>query len=147
VTPRNKKTTALWILGCILSVHLGNATPTLAAPAPAPAPEPAALVVETPKPVAEEPVAAQAEAKTEPAAPQRTLREIKNSEMSVAVVKKAREIINENYKKPFGTEIDFEMNGKHFVGRIEQHYHPPGGELHPWGYHAGCSLYVVDDAG
>jgi len=146
VNTRNKKTTALWILGCILSIHLGNAAPTLAAPAPAPAPEPAALVVETPKPTAT-PSAPKAEAKTEPAAPKRTLRKIKNSEMTVAVVKKAREIINENYKKPFGTEIAFEMNGKHFVGRIEQHYHPPGGELHPWGYHPGCSLYVVDDAG
>ncbi|MEZ4220500.1 MAG: hypothetical protein R3B13_06170 [Polyangiaceae bacterium] len=76
--------------------------------------------------------------------PARVVRRIKGSEMTLAVVKKARAIINEHYKKPFGYEVEFEIDGKHYVGRIEPHYHPPGGALHPWGHHAGCSLYVVE---
>lgn len=48
--------------------------------------------------------------------------------------------------KPFGTDIPFEMDGKSYVGRIERHYHPPGGELRPWGEHPGCSLFIVEPA-
>jgi hypothetical protein len=145
VATGHKKITALRIIGCVLSLTLGNASPTHAAPAATPAPA-AAVVVVPERPVAKS-APAKAEAKSEAAPKKRTLRKIKSSEMTVPVVKMARQIINEHYKDEFGTEIDFELGGKHFVGRIEHHYHPPGGELHPWGPHKGCSLYVVEDAG
>lgn len=74
------------------------------------------------------------------------LRRIGGSEMSPALVKMAGKIIREHHKEPFGTDIAFEINGKSYVGRIERHYHPPGGELTPWGYHPGCSLFVVEPA-
>ncbi len=86
-----------------------------------------------------------AETKQETPAPKkRVVRRIKGSEMTVAVVKMARKIINEHYKKPHGFEVEFEIDGKNYLGRIEPHYHPPGGELRPWGHHSGCSLYVVE---
>jgi hypothetical protein len=128
-------------LASILCITLGSAPDSHAAPAP----RPAALrtlastaaagkqrVTEAPK----------ASPKPKPA----ELRRLKGREMSVPLVKKAREIINEHYKKPFGTDIEFELGGQRYVGRIEQHYHPPGGDLRPWGHHAGCSLFIVESA-
>ena len=76
-----------------------------------------------------------------------TLRRIRGHEMTPALVIKANEIIREHHKKDFGTNIFFEIEGKRYVGRIEEHYHPPGGELRPWGKHPGCSLFVVESAG
>jgi hypothetical protein len=31
-------------------------------------------------------------------------------------------------------------NGKTYATWIEQHYHPPGGETRPWGYHHGVTI-------
>ena len=81
-----------------------------------------------------------------PPATQRVLRRVKNSELSAALVAKASQIIHEHHAEPFGTEIPFEIDGHEYVGRIERHYHPEGGELRPWGYHPGCSLFVVENA-
>ncbi len=78
--------------------------------------------------------------------PQRVLRRIQNGELNRALVAKASEIIHEHHDEPFGTEIPFEIDGREYVGKIERHYHPEGGQLRPWGYHPGCSLFVVEDA-
>lgn len=147
---RCKAVTAFWIFVATLSASLS------CAPSPAVSPAVALRAVATEvAPPALAPASSQVEnAEQAPApaaeAPQtskpRVLRRIKGSEMNAAVVKRARAIIDEHYKKPFGFEVEFEIDGKHFVGRIEQHYHPPGGEKHPWGPHAGCSLYVVEQA-
>jgi hypothetical protein len=133
---------ALWVIGSILCITLTKTPTTLAA-----ASSTSNARVETGvNIVVEKPQAPKSElSKTDAPKPARSIRRIKGSEMTVPVVKKAREIINANYKKPFGTEIDFEIDGKKYVGRIEQHYHPPGGELRPWGLHPGCSLYVVEN--
>ena len=136
---------ALWVLGSLLCISMGCSH--LAPAEPARAPETASAPVETSpsaQPTSKAADSEQAQPSAEPKATQRVVRKIKNAEMTVPVVKKARQIIDQNYKKPLGYEVEFEIEGKHFVGRVEQHYHPPGGELRPWGYHKGCSLYVVE---
>jgi hypothetical protein len=138
----SKKIPALWVIASILSVLLGSAPETQAAPAAEPPPAAAATVEPQPEPVAA-PEAKPAPAPEAAPAKPRTLRRLRGGEMTVPLASKAREIINEHYKKPFGTDIDFELDGKHYVGRIERHYHPPGGDKHPWGPHAGCSLFIV----
>ena len=134
---RKQRISALLVLGAILSVTFSNPPVTQASESRPAAAQVAKADGPSERIWAEEETA-------EPAPEARVIRKIKASEMNVKVVKKAREIINEHYKKPFGYEVEFEIDGKRYVGRIEQHYHPPGGELHPWGYHAGCSLYVVE---
>jgi hypothetical protein len=76
-----------------------------------------------------------------------TLRRLRARELNRALVKQARAIILDHYKKPFGTEIPFEVDGKRYVGRIEQHFHPVGGPAKPWGWHHGCSLFAVESVG
>jgi hypothetical protein len=87
-------------------------------------------------------------APTDPApapAPQPThLRRLTGKEMNRALVEQAKRIIREHHAKPFGTDIAFEIEGRRYVGRIERHYHPEGGPLKPWGFHPGCSLFVVE---
>ena len=85
-------------------------------------------------------------ASAEPQETKRVLRRIKGSELNKALVAKASQIIHEHHSEPFGTEIPFEIDGQEYVGKIERHYHPEGGELRPWGYHPGCSLFVVESA-
>lgn len=133
-----KGITALLVVAS-LWITLGNTPSTLASTPPVRVPVVAAEA-SRPQKAAEAPKPETRETQ----APTRTLRRLKGSEMSVPLVKKARELIVEHHKKPFGTEIEFELGGKRYVGRIEQHYHPPGGELHPWGYHPGCSLFAVE---
>lgn len=144
---------ALRVFGAVFCMSLGGSTMTLASPAARPAPEHAAAAAPAaapaPAPVATTHARREAVARPKPApeakpkpAP-RKLRRARGSDITPAVAKMARKIINANYTKPFGTEIPFEIGGQHYVGRIERHYHPPGGKLHPWGYHHGCSVFVV----
>jgi peptidoglycan L-alanyl-D-glutamate endopeptidase CwlK len=42
-----------------------------------------------------------------------------------------------------GKEYPFVINEEKFVGRVERHYHPPGGSLRPWGPHPGISIFRV----
>ncbi len=78
------------------------------------------------------------------APPVRTLRRLRGNELNPGLVRQASRIIREHHREPFGTEIPFELDGRAYVGRIEQHYHPEGGPLKPWGAHAGCSLFAVE---
>jgi len=44
-----------------------------------------------------------------------------------------------------GSEVDSEItlaDGSRIVARVEQHYHPPGGTMRPWGRHLGVSLFA-----
>ncbi len=74
------------------------------------------------------------------------LRRVRNHELNRGLQKKARQIINANFMKPYGTDVLFEMDGKLYSGRIEKHYHEPGGKARPWGWHPGCSLFVAEAA-
>ena len=41
----------------------------------------------------------------------------------------------------YGTLSPFvASDGNTYATWIEQHYHPPGGDLRPWGYHHGVTL-------
>ena len=134
-----KKARALWIainLVCVTVASGSTATQLAEVPRPAPV----VIVDEAQRPKAEAP----AEAIEESVPAKTTLRRVRGSEMNVRLARKADQIIREHHKKPFGTDIPFELDGKSYVGRIERHYHPPGGELRPWGHHPGCSLFVVE---
>jgi N-acetylmuramoyl-L-alanine amidase len=72
----------------------------------------------------------------------RLLRRLQNGELNPALIAQARIILAAHHTDPFGTEVPFEIEGVRYVGRIEQHYHPPGGPMKPWGYHVGVSLFV-----
>jgi hypothetical protein len=75
--------------------------------------------------------------------PSKNLRILKQSEVTTAIGVAAKKILNENFSKPYGTEVPFESNGKKYVGRLEEHYHPPGGKAKPWGKHKGVTVYAV----
>jgi len=144
-----QKARALWIvinLVCATVASGSTATQLHEAAHTTPAP---VVVVESQRPLAEapsSPVEAEEDAANEAAPQKTTMRRVRGSEMNVQLARKANQIIREHHKKPFGTNIAFEIDGKSYVGRIERHYHPPGGELRPWGYHPGCSLFVVESA-
>ena len=72
----------------------------------------------------------------------RSLRRLTNAELTSALVDEARRILAENHASPYGTEVPFQVDGVRYVGRIEEHYHPPGGPRRPWGYHPGVSLFL-----
>ncbi|MBN1612316.1 MAG: hypothetical protein JW940_37140 [Polyangiaceae bacterium] len=138
----SKTISVLRVFGAVLCATLGNSNSALSLPAAEAATAPAAITAPAPRAVEVQPVRA-----AQPAAEQeqpRKLRRLKPGELTVAIAKQARRIINANHMKPFGTEIPFEIEATDYVGRIEQHYHPPGGKLHPWGYHPGCSVFVVE---
>jgi hypothetical protein len=71
------------------------------------------------------------------------LRRLLKREVSRAIAKHARRIIDAYAGEPFGTEIPFEVEGKTYVARFEEHYHEPGGQLRPWGPHPGVSVFVA----
>lgn len=73
----------------------------------------------------------------------RTLRRITNSEVTAAVSAAAKAIIKQHHQAAFGTEFPFQADGLAFVARIEEHYHPPGGPIKPWGHHPGVSVFAV----
>jgi hypothetical protein len=85
---------------------------------------------------------------TKPLAPEPvvTYRRLRDDEVTAAVRDMAKKIIQEHHGDPVGTNVPFEIGGKQYVGRIENHYHPPGGALKPWGWHKGCSMFAVESA-
>lgn len=53
------------------------------------------------------------------------------------VVSKAKSLLNQ----PMGTEVPFELEGRRYLARLEPHYHPPGYQGGPNGWHKGVSVY------
>lgn len=74
--------------------------------------------------------------------PQR--RAVGGAEMTTAIAQRAREILDENSGAAYGTEVPFEIDGQSYIGRIEEHYHEPGGPKKPWGRHRGVTVYHAD---
>ena len=64
-------------------------------------------------------------------------------ELTPAMMQAAAQVVRKYYAKPVGTNVDIQVDGKHFVARIERHYHPEGGLIKPWGFHPGVSLFAV----
>jgi hypothetical protein len=75
--------------------------------------------------------------------PPRTLRRMETRELTPAMMQAAAQVVRQNYAKPVGTNVDIHVAGKHFVARIERHYHPEGGPIKPWGFHPGVSLFAI----
>jgi peptidoglycan L-alanyl-D-glutamate endopeptidase CwlK len=73
----------------------------------------------------------------------RTLRRLTSSEVTPAISAQAKRIIREHHQDEFGTEIPFQADDQEYVGRIEEHFHPPGGPIKPWGHHPGVSVFAV----
>ena len=72
------------------------------------------------------------------------LRHLRSDEGSPEVARRAREILDANQNAPYGTEVPFEVDGRSYVGRIEEHYHEPGGPRRPWGRHRGVTVYLAE---
>jgi hypothetical protein len=72
------------------------------------------------------------------------LRHLRSGETTPEVAQRAREILDANDRAPFGTEVPFEVDGHSYVGRIEEHYHEPGGSRRPWGRHRGVTVYRAE---
>jgi peptidoglycan L-alanyl-D-glutamate endopeptidase CwlK len=72
-----------------------------------------------------------------------TLRRLSNSEVTPEISKQARTIINEHHRDAFGTQVPFKADGRDYIARIEEHFHPPGGPIKPWGHHPGVSVFAV----
>ncbi len=76
-----------------------------------------------------------------------TYRRVRDPEVTPALTAEAKRILAAHRHEPFGSEYPFEIEGCRYVGRIEQHYHEPGGPLKPWGYHPGVSLLIAVSIG
>jgi hypothetical protein len=73
-------------------------------------------------------------------------RPLKPSENTEGVQQNAMRLWKETRNEPYGTTVPFEIDGQKYMGRVEQHYHPPGfkGERKGWGpsgWHRGVSVY------
>lgn len=53
------------------------------------------------------------------------------------VTAKAKSLLSQ----PMGSEHPFELDGKRYFARLENHYHPPGYKGGPNGWHKGVSVY------
>ncbi len=131
----------LAFLVVFLGATAGNGAQAVDAPEEPPAAESREGSFHGALPSAHRPVLQREEGRAEPsvAVP---LRRLRRAEVTRAVAKMARVIIDEHHEEPFGTEISFKIEGKTYVARIERHYHPPGGDKFPWGYHPGASILV-----
>lgn len=76
-------------------------------------------------------------------APKRRLRRVRHEELSNELMQASADIIKTHHAEPVGSEVLLEVAGKRYIARIEQHFHPEGGSLKPWGYHPGVSLFVA----
>ncbi|HEU4409771.1 MAG TPA: hypothetical protein VFS43_31250 [Polyangiaceae bacterium] len=75
----------------------------------------------------------------------RPSRALKDDEVSPALSKRASELLKDNADKPLGTEVPFELGGRRYIARIEQHYREPdSAEPGPKGSHKGVTLYAAE---
>ena len=65
-----------------------------------------------------------------------------NTERGKFLIAKANELIREKHSEPYGSMFFFERGDEHFMGKLEKHYHEPGGPVKPWGEHKGISLFI-----
>lgn len=71
-------------------------------------------------------------------------RRLLKREVTHEVVANANAIIRAHHQ--IGEEVPFMVAGEPFLARIEEHYHPPGGDKFPWGPHPGVSVFVARPA-
>jgi hypothetical protein len=68
----------------------------------------------------------------------------KVAELNPDLIAKADEILRTNPSAPFGSEFPFELSGRKYVARVEQHDNPDGDPSRPQGQHKGITLYSAD---
>jgi hypothetical protein len=79
---------------------------------------------------------------SEPAPASQTTR--RPAAITPEIVAKAEEILDAHSQEPMGTEFPFELGGKKYVARIEQHDNPDGDPDRPTGPHKGITVYVLE---
>jgi hypothetical protein len=72
------------------------------------------------------------------------LRALEDDELTPAIIDVAQEILEQHHDQPLGYEVPFELEGRRYVARLEQHYRPPGSGAGPIGEHVGVTVYAVD---
>jgi hypothetical protein len=68
----------------------------------------------------------------------------KVAELTPDLIAKADEILRTNPYAAFGTEFPFELSGRKYVARMEQHDNPDGDPRRPQGQHKGITVYSAD---
>jgi len=69
------------------------------------------------------------------------LRPLAPAETTPAIEQRAKELLETHPDAPLKAEMPFEIEGHAYIGRIEEHYHEPGGPKRPWGRHRGVTVY------
>jgi hypothetical protein len=76
-----------------------------------------------------------------------TFRRMRDAEVTPALTVEAKRLLALHRTEPFGSAYPFELDGRRYLARLEEHYHEPDGPLKPWGYHPGISLFVAVEPG
>jgi hypothetical protein len=76
-----------------------------------------------------------------PVAPTR-VRALRPDEVTPALIRVADKLLWDD-DPPLGTQVDFVVEGREYMARLELHFHDVGGPLRPWGYHKGVTLYAT----
>jgi hypothetical protein len=67
------------------------------------------------------------------------------AEITPEIVTKATEILWANDSAKVGTEFPFDLNGKHYIARMEMHENLDGDPGRPPGEHKGMTVYFIDE--
>lgn len=72
-------------------------------------------------------------------------RPLQGPEVTRELEQKADEVLKANGDSPIGTELPFELDGRRYVARIEEHYRAPeSAAAGPKGPHRGVTVYALD---
>src|SRR5688572_14787202 len=72
------------------------------------------------------------------------LRMLTDAELTPAIIGKAQQVLKQYREQRLGYEVPFDLEGKRYVARLEEHYHPPGSGEQPVGEHLGVTVYVLE---
>jgi hypothetical protein len=67
----------------------------------------------------------------------------RKAEVTPALAKKAEELLQEHADAAIGSEYRFTLDGRRYVGRIEEHDNPTGEADRPPGKHKGVTVYEL----
>lgn len=70
------------------------------------------------------------------------LRRLQKREVSARMLQESARIVKRYHASRVGTQVEVDVDGQRVVARLERHFHPEGGPVKPWGFHAGVSLFV-----
>jgi hypothetical protein len=67
----------------------------------------------------------------------------RKAEVTPAIEKKAAALLQEHGGEALGSEYPFELEGRRYVGRLEEHDNPAGEPDRPRGKHRGVTVYTA----